>query len=151
MPTTFRPASEPATGELASRLRLALTRMARRLRQQGGGELTPSQLAALASIERHGPMTPSELADREQIQRPTATRVLALLEERGLISRAADPLDGRSSLLTVTREGAALLKKLRGRKTAYLAQHLSDLDSSDLRTLERAAAIIERILEEERR
>src|SRR3954452_14695702 len=151
MPTTSRSAADTATGELASRLRLTLTRMARRLRQQAGGELTPSQLAALASIERHGPMTPSELADRERIQRPTATRVLALLESRGLISRAADPLDGRSSLLTVTRDGAALLKRLRSRKTAYLAQRLSSLDSSELQTLERAAAILERMLEEDRR
>lgn len=113
--------------------------------------MTPSQLAALASIERHGPITPSELADQERIQRPTATRVLAILEDRGLALRAPDPLDGRSSLLAVTPAGATLLKRLRTRKTAYLAQRLAALDSSDLRTLDEAAAILERMLEQDRR
>ena len=62
--------------ELAPRLRWAITRMARRLRQEAGTDLGPSQVAALATIERHGPLSPSELADRERIKRPTATRIL---------------------------------------------------------------------------
>ena len=62
--------------ELASRLRLAITRTARRLRQEAGTDLGPSQLAALATIERHGPLAPSELADHERVRRPTATRML---------------------------------------------------------------------------
>src|SRR5918997_6091328 len=96
-----------ADQELATRLRLAVTRSARRLRQAAGTDLSPSLTAALATVERHGPLTPSELAGRERIQRPTATRVLARLEELGLVARAADPADGRSSLVTVTPAGAA--------------------------------------------
>ena len=65
--------------------------MARRLRQEAGAELSPSQTAALATIEKHGPLTPSELANRERVQRPTVTRVMGRLEEAGLIARAADP------------------------------------------------------------
>ena len=84
--------------DLAVRLRLAIARTARRLRQEAGGELSPSQAAALATIDRHGPLTPSELAARERIQRPTATRLIARLHEAGLVDRAADPEDGRSSL-----------------------------------------------------
>src|SRR3954468_21283296 len=90
------------TPELAGHLRLTVVRTARRLRQEAGTELSPSMTAALSTVGRHGPMTPSELAARERIQRPTATRVLARLEEAGLVQRTPDPQDGRSSLLTTT-------------------------------------------------
>jgi len=77
--------------------------MARRLRQEAGDDRSPSTMAALATIERHGPLTPSELAEIERIKRPTATRVLNRLAEDGLIERAADPTDGRSALIAVTK------------------------------------------------
>ena len=83
--------------ELPARLRLAIARMARRMRQEAGDELSPSMTAALATMERHGPLTPSELAEIERIKRPTATRVLHRLEEEGLVERRADPNDGRSA------------------------------------------------------
>lgn len=136
--------------ELAVRLRLAITRTSRRLRQEAGTALSPSQSSALASIDRHGPLTPSELADRERIQRPTVTRLLVRLEAAGLIARAADPADGRSSLITVTPAGRALLRELRLRKDAFLARRLEELDADERATLDRAAAILERLLEEER-
>src|SRR3954468_1274823 len=93
--------------ELAPRLRLAITRSARRLRQEAGSALSPSQGAALATIARHGPLTPRELAARERIQRPPAPRALARLEETGLVLRAPDPADRRSSVLTVSPAGAS--------------------------------------------
>ena len=136
--------------ELAVRLRLAITRTSRRLRQEAGTELSPSQSSALASIDRHGPLTPSELAERERIQRPTVTRLLVRLEAAGLIARAADPADGRSSLITVTPAGRDLLRQLRLRKDAFLARRLEELDAEERATLDRAAAILERLLEEER-
>lgn len=126
-----------------------MTRLARRMRQQAGGELTPSQTAALATVGSHGPLTPSELAELERIRRPTATRVLGLLEERGLIVRQPDPLDRRSALVSVTPEGRKLLRQLRTRKTAYLARLLADLDPRELETLDAAAVIMARLLEEE--
>jgi DNA-binding MarR family transcriptional regulator len=132
--------------ELAPRLRMAIMRSARRLRQEAGGALSPSQGAALATIARHGPLTPSELAAREKIQRPTATRVLARLEETGLVMRAADPADRRSSLLTVTPAGAALLEEQRTRKDAFLSERLEALGAKDRATLERAAALLEDLL-----
>jgi len=77
---------------LAADLRIAVARTARRLRQEGSG-LSATTGAALATIERHGPLTPSELAARERIQRPTATRLIGRLEEDGLIVRTPDPID----------------------------------------------------------
>ena len=125
--------------------------MARRMRQEAGDELSPSMMAALATIENRGPLTPSELAEFERIKRPTATRVLRRLEDDGLIERTADPSDGRSALVAVTKDGAALLKKLRSRKNAYLARRLRELPDDDVAALERAAEVLERLLDGERR
>src|SRR6476661_342583 len=136
-----------AKEELAPRLRLAITRTARRLRQEAGSDLGPSQTAALATIERHGPLSPSEVADRERIKRPTATRIVRHLQAAGLLERVRDPEDGRASILTITSEGRSLLRRLRARKTAYLAQRLDGLDEEDRRTLERAAELLEEMLE----
>ena len=86
------------TPDLAVRLRLAITRTSRRLRQEAGTGLSPSLTSALATIDNHGPLTPSELAARERVQRPTATRLVARLEAAGWSQRAADPIDRRSSL-----------------------------------------------------
>ncbi|HMI68464.1 MAG TPA: MarR family transcriptional regulator [Solirubrobacteraceae bacterium] len=140
-----------AQADLAVRLRLAIARTARRLRQEAGEELSPSQTAALATIDRHGPLTPSELAVRERIQRPTVTRIIARLEARGLVQRARDPQDGRSSLVALTPAGRELLARGRTRKDAYLARRLRELDAEERATLQRAAAILERLLEEEGR
>jgi DNA-binding MarR family transcriptional regulator len=133
--------------ELAPRLRWAITRMARRLRQEAGTDLGPSQVAALATVERHGPLSPSELADRERIKRPTATRIVRHLEAAGLVERVKDPEDGRASILSATPEARELLKRLRARKTAYLAKRLAAMDADDRRTLERAAELLEGMLE----
>jgi len=136
--------------DLAARLRLAVTRTARRLRQEAGTGLSPSLTAALATVERHGPLTPSELADSERIQRPTATRIAARLKAEGLVARTGDPTDGRVTLLSATPEGLALLRELRTRKNAYLARRLGDLPEEDLAALERAADVLERMLEDGR-
>jgi DNA-binding MarR family transcriptional regulator len=141
--------ADPVT-EVASHLRLAVTRTARRMRQEAGTGLSPSQVSALATVERHGPLSPSELADRERIKRPTATRVAARLEDLALIAREPDPSDARSSQLALTPAGRELLRSLRRRKTAYLAQRLHGLDPADLATLARAADILEHMLEGER-
>jgi DNA-binding MarR family transcriptional regulator len=137
-----------STTDLAHRLRPVIARLARRMRQQAGGDLSPTQGAALNTIACHGPLTPSELAAREKIQRPTATRVLARLEEAGLIARAADPADRRSSLVAATEAGDALLAATRERKDLYLAARLDRLSAEDLAVLDRAAGILERVLEE---
>ncbi len=141
----------PDAAELPARLRLAIARMARRLRQEAGDELSPSMMAALATIENHGPLAPSRLAELEGIRRPTATRVIGRLEEEGLIERSADPNDGRGAVVCTTKAGSTLLKKLRSRKNAYLARRLRELPDEDVAALERAAEVLERLLDGERR
>lgn len=145
----------PVSAELtesAARLRMAIVRTARRLRQEaasaaGGTELSPTAAAALATVERHGPLTPSELAEIERVKRPTATRTLRLLTDAGLVDRAPDPADGRSALVSISAAGRERLRRLRGRKNAYLARRMRDLPAGDVEALERAAAILEELLE----
>jgi len=151
-PTDITPPDTPT--DSAARLRMAIVRTARRLRQEaagaGGGELTPTAAAALATVERHGPLTPSELAEIERVKRPTATRTLRVLGEAGLVERTPDPADGRSALVSITAVGRERLRRLRGRKNAYLARRMRDLPAEDLAALDRAASILERMLEEPR-
>ncbi|HEU4701947.1 MAG TPA: MarR family transcriptional regulator [Conexibacter sp.] len=132
---------------------MAITRMARRLRQASGtgGEISPTLAAALATIEREGPLTPSALAEHERIQRPTATRVVARLDEMGLVTRTPDPSDARASHVALTRTGATLLKRIRTRKNEYLARRLRELTPAEQATLAEAAAILERLLERSER
>lgn len=129
---------------------MAIVRMARRLRQEAGtvGETSPTLTAALATVEREGPLTPSALADHERIQRPTATRVVARLEASGLVTRTPDPDDGRVFRVAITTQGRALLKRIRTRKNEYLARRLRDLTPAEQDTLAEAAAILERLLAE---
>lgn len=138
----------------AAQLRMAIVRTARRLRQEAAAEasgLTPTSTATLASIERFGPLTPSELADIERVKRPTMTRTLGCLEREGLIERTPDPADGRSSLIAVNAAGRERLRRLRGRKNAYLARRMRDLSADEVETLERAAEILDRMREGEPR
>jgi len=139
--------STPPVNEVAGHLRLVVSRTARRLRQEAGADLSPSQISALAAIDRHGPLTPSELAGHERVQRPTATRVLTRLEELGLIERAPDPGDRRSSLISVSAAGRRLLGRQRSRKDQFLARRLAGLAPDEVATLDRAAAILERVLD----
>jgi DNA-binding MarR family transcriptional regulator len=145
--------SDTTLTDSAARLRMAIVRTSRRLRQEAAGavgELTPTSAAALVTVERCGPLTPSELAAIERVKRPTATRTLRVLGEAGLVERTPDPEDGRSALVSVTAAGRERLRRLRRRKNAYLARRMRDLPAGDVETLERAAEILERILEEPR-
>jgi DNA-binding MarR family transcriptional regulator len=136
--------------EIAAQLRMAIVRTSRRLRQEAAAEssgLTPTSVAALATIERHGPLTPSEVADVERVKRPTMTRTLGCLEREGLVDRTRDPADGRSSLVAINAAGRERLRRLRGRKNAYLARRMRDLTDEEIETLERAASILDRMRE----
>lgn len=137
------PTTKTDTAALAARLRLAVTRLARKLRREAEPGITPSMLAALSSVDRQGPLTMSELCVVEQVQPPSMTRIVAALVDVGLVSRESDPSDGRVAWVTVTPQGRKLLDRSRGRKEAYLAKALRDLDAHELETLEEAAAILE--------
>ncbi len=145
-------AKDTSLTDAAAQLRLGIVRTARRLRQEAAAEasgLTPTSTSALATIERHGPLTPSELAKLERVQRPTVTRTLGCLERERLIARTPDPADGRSALVSVNAAGRERLRRLRGRKNAYLARRMRDMSAADVEVLERAAEILEGMLESE--
>ena len=137
----------PDTAELAARLRLAVTRLARRLRQEAEAGITPSMLSALSSAERQGPVTMGDLCAAEQVQPPTMTRIVAALVAAGLVVREADAADGRVTWVKVMPEGRRLLERSRKRKEAFLARALRDLDPRDVTTLEAAAGVLERFTE----
>lgn len=122
--------------------------MARRLRTEAGAGLGPSLGAALATVGQHGPLTPSEIADREGIRRPSATRIVARLEEEGFVSRTPDPDDGRSFRVEITEAGVAHILEVRSRKDAFLAQRIAALPPEDREVLDRAADLLERLLED---
>ena len=91
---------------LASALRLSVVRLNRRLRgQRADTSVTLTQLAALSTLKRHGALTPGELAAHEKVQPPSMTRVLAALDERGLVLRRPHPTDGRQALVELTAAG----------------------------------------------
>jgi DNA-binding MarR family transcriptional regulator len=135
---------------LASRVRLGVTRLARKLRREGDPGVTPTLLAALSTIERHGPMTAGGLASHEQVEKPTVTRLLAVLDERDLIERTPDPLDGRVAWVQVSSAGRKLLQRTRRRKDEYLVKRIKGLSPRDQATLEDAAEILDRLTEGDR-
>ena len=136
---------------LAIAMRISVSRLARRLRVErlglGGTEtvLSDIQLAALAALERHGSMTPGELAEHEKVQPPSMTRVIAVLEERGLVRREPHATDRRQVILTVTADGKELVQRVRRRREAWLAQRLQELSPQEREILRAAAPILEKI------
>lgn len=136
---------------LATAMRISISRLARRLRVErlgfGGTEtaLSDIQLAALAALERHDSMTPGELAEHEKVQPPSMTRVIAVLEERGLVRREPHATDRRQVILTVTDDGRDLVQRVRRRREAWLAQRLQELAPAERQVLRAAAPILEKI------
>lgn len=131
---------------IASALRIAVMRLARRLRtERAETSLTLTQLAALASLDRHGPMTPGELAAHEKVQPPSMTRVLGVLGERGLIDRAPHPTDGRQALVEISAEGRRLVAADRRRRDAWLSQQMHDLSDDELALLRELAPLLDRL------
>jgi len=134
---------------LAARLRLAVTRLNRRIRAEADSGLTASGISALATIGRRGPLPLGELAAAEGVKPPTMTATVAALEAEGLVARSADGRDRRVSKVSLTARGRQRLDRARTRKTAYLAARLERLDEVQLEQLDRAVALFELVLEED--
>ncbi len=134
---------------LATALRISVSRLARRLRverqAEGLASLSDTQLAALAVLDTHAAMTPGELAEHEKVQPPSMTRVIAVLEERGLVMRAAHPTDRRQVVLTVTEDGRTLVSQARRRRDAWLAKRLKELTPEERALLRAAAPVLEKL------
>jgi len=138
--------STTATTELASELRVSLMRLARRLRAERLDEgLTPTQLAVLGSLDRHGPMTLGELAAHEKVQPPSMTRTTAILEERGLLTRVTEAVDRRQLRIAISTAGLALLREDRKRRDAWLAGRFEQLTSDERALLHQVAPLLDRL------
>src|SRR5215469_14920242 len=135
---------------LATSLRISVSRLGRRMRAERIAqglqpELSDTQLTALAALEKHSEMTPGELAEHEKVQPPSITRVIASLEERGLIERMPHPSDRRQVVLTVTDQGRDVVRQVRQLREAWLARRLRDLTSAERAVLREAVQILEKL------
>ena len=146
MPTSPSPVrTGAAAAEIASRLRLSATRLARRLRQESGAGLSPSQQSALAVVSNHGPLTLGALAEHERVAPPSITKVVSKLECDGLVTRTPDPADRRVCRVVISPSGAALLEESRRRKTAWLTARINDLDPDRQRRLADALDVLDEL------
>jgi DNA-binding MarR family transcriptional regulator len=132
--------------DIASRLRLSATRLARRLRQESSAGLSPSQTSALAVIANHGPLTLGALADHERVAPPSITKVVSKLECDGLVTRTPDPDDRRVCRVAISPAGEALLEETRRRKTAWLTARISELDAESQRRLADALDVLDELI-----
>lgn len=136
-----------ADQELAARLRVAVTRLNRRLRQESLAGVSPAKASALGSVNRLGTPTLGELAVVEQVQPPTMTRLVASMESAGLVARRPDADDGRVVRVRLTAEGRRMLERMRTRKNAYLSRRLGGLDPDLREAAERLTGMLERLVD----
>jgi DNA-binding MarR family transcriptional regulator len=135
-----------AVPELASALRPAIMRLARRMRsEREDADLTLTQLSALGTLRRHGSMSPGELAAHEKVKAPSMTRVLAALEDRGLVERAPHPTDGRQVVMSLSVQGEAMLAEDRRRRDVWLARRLEELTAQEREVLAAATVLLDRL------
>jgi DNA-binding MarR family transcriptional regulator len=131
---------------LASELRTTVMRLARRLRKQRTeSALSLGQIAALGTLDRHGPMTPGELAGHERVQPPSMTRILSGLESEGLVTRVPHATDRRQVVMDVSPAGKALLRDDRRQRDAWLAQRMRDLTNEERDVLRQAATVLDKL------
>ena len=144
---TRPPATVTSTdAETAARLRLVISRLARAVRQHGAAGLTPSQISALATIEEFGPIRMSDLAAHECIGAPVATRVVATIQELGLVQRADSSTDGRVSLIELSDAGRETLDEMWSERAAGLTARIERLDPDQVATLTAALPVLETLV-----
>jgi DNA-binding MarR family transcriptional regulator len=134
--------------ELATRLRLAVGRLARRIRL-ATNDIPPLQLSALATLDKYGPLRSGELAAREAVTAPTMTRVLSSLAERGLVTREPDPTDARSVRVSLSPAGVEALMRIRSERTALLIARIARLTDEQRTALVAALPALEALVEED--
>ncbi|MBV9823680.1 MAG: MarR family transcriptional regulator [Actinobacteria bacterium] len=136
----------PSHAELASELRLSLLRATRRLRaQRVNTAATLSQLSALGTVYRSGPLSAGEIAAIEQVQPPSMTKILASLEQAGWIERSSHPDDRRQSVIAITEAGRELLAEETRVRDEWLAKRLVEFSDEDLRKLRAAVEVLDRL------
>jgi len=142
---TPAPAPPAVDQEMVTRTRLALLRLARRLRQEVHAGVTPSQQSALSAIEHKGPLTLGELAAIENVRPPSISRIVGALEDQGYVERTTDPGDRRVSTVITTAKGSRELRKIRAERNAWLASRLALLDADERAQLHDALPVLEKM------
>ena len=137
-----------ANEDIATRLRIAINRMQRRLRQQSLAGLSPAQASALGSVNRLGSPTLGELAATEQVQPPTMTRMVSSLIEAGVVTRVTDDTDRRSARVRITPAGLRTLERIRTLKNAFLVRRLSELSAEEQNRALELVELLEHLLVE---
>jgi DNA-binding MarR family transcriptional regulator len=134
------------TAALAHDLRLAVMRLSRRLRNQRvDTSVTLTQLAALSTLKRKGPLSPGDLAAYERVQPPSMTRVVVALEGMGLVTRTPHPTDGRQVIIGLTPAADELLSAEARAREAWLSARLHELSTEERVVLREAAGIIDKL------
>lgn len=132
--------------DLAAQLRPSLLRLTRMIRNQRVDmSVTLTQLSAMATLQKHGPMSAGELAASERVQPPSMTKVLANLEERGLVRRDAHPTDRRQAIIGITDAGVALLDSERRSRDAWLSQRLTQLSAEERAALRSVLPVLDKL------
>jgi DNA-binding MarR family transcriptional regulator len=141
-------ATKTTIAELAARLRPSLLRLTRVIRSQRADmSVTLTQLSAMGTLQVRGPMSAGELAACERVQPPSMTKVLANLEERGLVRRDAHPGDRRQAIIAITEAGTALVLSERRIRDAWLAPRLSQLTPEERALLRNVIPVLDKLAE----
>jgi DNA-binding MarR family transcriptional regulator len=142
-------ATRTTAAELAALLRPALLRLTRLVRNQRvDTSVTLTQLSAMGALFKNGAMSAGELAAYERVQPPSMSKVLANLEERGLVRRDQHPADRRQAILEITDEGRQLLDSERGARDAWLTRKLTALTAAERDLLRRVVPILDKLAEQ---
>ena len=142
-------ATKASSSELASLLRPALLRLTRLVRlQRVDMSVGLTQLSALFTLNKYGPLSAGELANHERVQPPSMTKVLASLEERGLLRRDPHPSDRRQAVIAITDEGKVLLDSESQSRNAWLSRRLATLTGEERALLERVVPILDKLAEQ---
>ena len=127
-------------------LRSAVMRLSRRLKHQRVDEsLSPTEMSVLGTLSNYGSATPGELARKEHVQPPSMTRIVALLEAKGLVRLEPHPEDRRQKVVTKTEQAEAMLKESRVKRNAFLAGLVEGLDEDEWAKLRAAAPVLEKL------
>ncbi|OIH94525.1 MarR family winged helix-turn-helix transcriptional regulator [Curtobacterium sp. MCBA15_001] len=143
------PVAQTDRTEIAARLAAAVGRINRRARSDSAA-LGYGIVSALATIQREGPLRPGDLSRLEVVTKPTMTRILTELEQRGFIAREADPTDGRAFMVSITPEGTAAVEEARSQRTGIVAELIHDLPVADLDAIAGALDALERVAQGQR-
>ncbi|MRX43077.1 MarR family winged helix-turn-helix transcriptional regulator [Agromyces kandeliae] len=139
----------PSLAEQSTEFRLAVMRLARRIRQErADAELSATQYAALAWTASEGPLTPGRLAELERVTPPSMNRTVNCLVESGLLVRESSPDDGRKVLLHATEAGHEIVRETRRRRDAWLAKRFATLSPDERDTLGAATDILRRLTDQ---